>query len=101
LTSHDGGVTWDKQDSPEASWLTSILFIKPGNGWIASDQDFLLSTDGGKTWRSQDVPSNIFPLRLVPVGGDIWALGEFGALRATGQQWEPVSLGGSASAAGN
>lgn len=61
LCTHDGGTTWESQESGSTGVLRSISFIDTENGWIAGHASatwyggehpgFILHTsDGGATW---------------------------------------------------
>jgi photosystem II stability/assembly factor-like uncharacterized protein len=84
IRSRDGGATWQAQKSPVASWLTSIAFDKAGRGWITADDSLLVSEDGGENWRKVPVEDQLFLAQLIPVDGSLWAMGQLGVLRQTG-----------------
>ena len=52
----------------------------------------LLSEDGQK-WRSIPTENLLFLRRLVPVGKELWAVGQLGLLRLSGSgaDWKPVT----------
>ena len=46
----DGGKTFTKASFPELSTVTSVQFINPTTGYVATDEGLWQTTDGGKRW---------------------------------------------------
>jgi photosystem II stability/assembly factor-like uncharacterized protein len=92
LHSQDGGATWTPQTTPFKGWLTSVGFDQAGRAWISADDQFLLSEDGEK-WRSLPTDRLWFLRQIVPVGKDLWAVGQLGLLRlvGSGTDWKPIT----------
>lgn len=84
LRSHDGGVSWQEQTCPVQAWLKSIVFDNSGRGWIASDNLLLVSDNNGGSWRSVPVEGTVFVHQVLPLKDSLWAVGQFGVLKQTG-----------------
>jgi photosystem II stability/assembly factor-like uncharacterized protein len=84
VRSRDGGVSWEAQTSPVKSWLTSVAFDGSNRGWVAGDDALLMSADGGETWKPARVNELLFLIKLLPVSGSLWAIGQFGVLKQSG-----------------
>lgn len=84
LRSRDGGVTWQAQKSPVNTWLSSVAFDGDKRGWITADESLLVSEDGGDSWREVKVEDRLFLSQLISVNGELWALGQLGAMRRSG-----------------
>ncbi|MCW5982159.1 MAG: hypothetical protein KIT09_28995 [Bryobacteraceae bacterium] len=98
LRTRDGGATWQATPVPVRSTLTSVRFDDSGRGWIASEEDLLVSEDGGDAWRPVGLGGWPFLERLISVEGSVWAVGPFGILRQDGPDtaWkriDPPNLG--------
>jgi photosystem II stability/assembly factor-like uncharacterized protein len=95
LHTTDGGATWDAQKSPVESWLTSVAMDSSGHGWITTGDGFLTTTDGGANWKFQELEGQIYPDRLVQGKNELWAIGDFGVLRQSGNnaKWQVVRDG--------
>jgi photosystem II stability/assembly factor-like uncharacterized protein len=92
LRTRDGGATWSQQESPVTNTFGAITFDTKGRGWIATDNDLLLSEDGGDTWKPVGFKAWIFPEALIRVGDAVWALGAQGIVKQNGSgQWERVN----------
>jgi photosystem II stability/assembly factor-like uncharacterized protein len=91
LRSTDGGATWKTQKSPVNNWLSSVAFDRSNRGWIAAD-DKLLVTDDGETWRAIPVEEQLFVAQMLPVGDSLWAIGQLGVLKSTGDltKWKRI-----------
>jgi photosystem II stability/assembly factor-like uncharacterized protein len=103
LRSRDGGATWVVQKSPIEAWLKSVAFDKSGRGWIATDNELLVSENKGETWRPVPVQSPAFLQRVLPIDGTIWAVGQFSVWKQAGPDFaltavanlpQPATLGG-------
>lgn len=92
LASRDGGVTWKEQESPTQAWLKSVAFDGAGRGWIAADNQALLSEDGGASWKSIAVPGSPFLHRVLGLKDALWAVGQFGVLRSTNKGRELTAV---------
>jgi photosystem II stability/assembly factor-like uncharacterized protein len=94
LRTKDGGVTWTSASSPTTFSLTSILFDGSGTGWIAADNDLLVSKDGGEKWVLLDVEGRPFLNRILRVGNSLWAVGQYNLLQLApgSQEWKAVGL---------
>lgn len=92
LRTRDGGVTWERQASPVQKWLTSVQFDASGRGWIAADNQLLMSEDDGESWKPVPVEGAQFLYRLLPLKNSLWAVGRFGVLRQTGSRPEFQAL---------
>jgi photosystem II stability/assembly factor-like uncharacterized protein len=84
LRSRDGGASWEPQKSPVEAWLKSVAFDKSGRGWIATDNELLVSENKGETWRRVPVESPAFLQQVLPIDGVIWAVGQFSVWKQTG-----------------
>ncbi len=52
LISADQGITWQQQQVPTRTTLTSVFFIDPNHGWAAGQYGVILQTgDGGSNWQ--------------------------------------------------
>jgi photosystem II stability/assembly factor-like uncharacterized protein len=58
--------------------------------WIAADDQLLVSEDRGESWRPVQVGQSQFIAKVFLVGNSMWALGELGILKQTGNglQWK-------------
>lgn len=94
LRTKDGGANWTAEDTPTNFSLTSIMFDSSGTGWIAADNDLLISKDGGEKWEFIDLTGQPFLTRIVRVGDALWAVGQYNLLKlaAGSQQWQEVGL---------
>jgi photosystem II stability/assembly factor-like uncharacterized protein len=92
LRTEDGGATWTVQPAPFKGWLTSVAYDQAGRTWITADDQFLLSEDGAK-FRSLPTDTLLYMRQLVPVGKDLWAVGQLGLLRLAGNgtDWKPIT----------
>lgn len=84
LRSHDGGASWQEQRHPVQAWLKSVVFDNSGRGWIASDDALLISDDNGESWRSAPVEGTLFVHQVLPLKDSVWAVGQHGVLKHTG-----------------
>ena len=93
LRSRDAGVTWQALKSPVNTWLSAVAFDRGNRGWITADESLLLSEDGGETWREVKVEDRLFLSQLITVNGELWALGQLGALRPSdgGKTWKRIA----------
>lgn len=80
LRSLDGGRSWELQPSPTQAWLTWVTFDQAGRGWIAARNQLLTSEDGGASWRPVPAGNTMFLQQVLPVGGAVWAVGNFNVL---------------------
>ena len=99
LTSVDHGVSWQQQQVPTRSTLTSIFFVDATNGWAAGHDSVILRTrDGGQHW--QEIYADPEDERPIL---DLWfqdinhgyAVGAYGLFLATadgGESWEPLDF---------
>lgn len=100
LVSHDAGLTWAAQQTPEETTLFAIAFADTQRGWAVGIDEVMLHTeDGGTTWTRQPVPGRagfVLGLYGVDVVGNIgWAVGDNGLLLRTtdsGRTWERIDL---------
>jgi photosystem II stability/assembly factor-like uncharacterized protein len=88
LRSRDGGVTWQEVRSPTQAWMKSVAADRAGRVWIATNHELLLSTDDGQSWKSLPIESLLFLRHLLPLEDSVWAVGQFGVVKASGP--EPV-----------
>lgn len=107
LTSSDGGLSFQHQNSPVLSTLFGLHFADEQHGWATGIESVLLGTsDGGVTWNkiAVDTPKGFnLPLFDVEVKGQVgWAVGNSGFLLHTtdaGVTWKladiPVRLASS------
>jgi photosystem II stability/assembly factor-like uncharacterized protein len=84
LRSTDAGLTWKALKSPVNTWLSSVTFDSANHGWITADDSLLVSEDGGESWREVKIEDRLFLSQFVPVHGELWALGQLGVLRHSG-----------------
>ena len=94
LRTKDGGVNWTAENSPTNFSLTSIMFDSAGTGWIAADNDLLVSKDGGEKWDFIDLAGQPFLNRIIRVGNTLWAVGQYNMLQLApgSQEWKAVGL---------
>ncbi len=104
LRTADGGTTWKVltpcgappanakpgECGPMKAWLTSLAFDRAKRGWIAADDQFLLSEDGGEKWKSVDYPGELYMRKFLPVGDSLWAVGQLGVLKQAGTEWKLI-----------
>ncbi len=92
LHTRDGGLTWEKQESPVESFHMRVVFPTSLRGFIASERTHLLATeDGGEHWTVRFQDEDLI-LKSVSFGDPIhgWAVGEFGGIYSTadgGEHW--------------
>jgi photosystem II stability/assembly factor-like uncharacterized protein len=84
LRSVDGGITWKEQTSPVREWLKSVACDGAGRWWVASDNEVLVSDDAGESWTRIPVERTVFVHQVLPARGSVWAVGQFGVLKQTG-----------------
>ncbi len=99
LISDDQGITWQQQQVPTRTTLTSVFFIDPANGWAAGQYGVILQTgDGGSHW--QQVYSDPQNEQAIL---DLWfsdrehgfAVGAYGLFLVTddgGANWQPLDF---------
>ena len=99
LISDDHGTSWQQQQVPTRSTLTSIFFVDATNGWAAGHDSVILRTrDGGQHW--QEIYAD--PADERPIL-DLWfrdmnhgyAVGAYGLFLSTedgGESWEPLDF---------
>ncbi len=99
LTSEDHGASWQQQQVPTRSTLTSIFFVDATNGWAAGHDSVILRThDGGQHW--QEIYADPEDERPIL---DLWfrdmnhgyAVGAYGLFLSTedgGESWEPLDF---------
>ncbi|MCK4507285.1 MAG: hypothetical protein KAU27_02015, partial [Desulfuromonadales bacterium] len=99
LISADHGVSWQQQEVPTRSTLTSVFFIDPSNGWVAGHDSVILQTrDGGRHWQKvyadPDDERPIFDLwfRDMTYGYAVGAYGLFLATEDGGRSWNPLDF---------
>jgi photosystem II stability/assembly factor-like uncharacterized protein len=85
LRSSDGGITWKEQASPVSDRLKSVACDGAGRWWIASDTEVLVSEDGGESWTRIPVEGPVFVHQILPFRDSVWAVGQFGVLKQTGE----------------
>lgn len=94
LSTTDGGKTWIRQQTNTVEYIRDVVFVDAQNGFAGARMTSILSTtDGGKTWASRPIREKLDNRlnRLRWVHGNLWAIGEFGAIfvsRDRGQTWE-------------
>lgn len=84
ISTRDGGQTWETRPSPLQASLKSVAFDRDGRGWIAADNNLLVTTDGGETWKTLTLDGTLFLRQVLTVGNTLWAVGQFGVLRQSG-----------------
>jgi photosystem II stability/assembly factor-like uncharacterized protein len=99
LISEDQGFSWQQQQVPTRTTLTSVFFIDPTNGWAAGHDGIILQTgDGGRHW--QQVHSDPQHEQAIL---DLWfsdlehgyAVGAYGLFLVTGDggaSWQPLDF---------
>jgi len=94
LNTNDGGNTWTRQQTNTVEYIRDIVFVDAQTGFAGARMTSILSTtDGGKSWASRPIREKLDNRlnRLRWVHGNLWAIGEFGAIfvsRDRGQTWE-------------
>jgi photosystem II stability/assembly factor-like uncharacterized protein len=92
LRSTDGGVTWKEQTSPVRAWLKSVAYDGAGRWWVASDDTILVSENGGESWTTIPVEGTFFIHQVLPLRTSVWAVGQFGVLKQTGNSLRLTAL---------
>jgi photosystem II stability/assembly factor-like uncharacterized protein/uncharacterized caspase-like protein len=98
LHTHDGGATWERQNSGTSTDLSSISFVTPQSGWAVGDSGTVLHTDdGGVTWKQQNSGTTYILYSVAfatPKSG--WAVGQNGTIIHTddgGRTWNSQNSG--------
>ena len=64
-STHDGGLSWEHQNTKTDYTLSDIFFIDSLEGWAVGDAGTIIHTsDGGKTWTAQKSPVPYFLMGL-------------------------------------
>jgi photosystem II stability/assembly factor-like uncharacterized protein len=93
LTTHNGGTSWEPQESLAVGGLNSVHFVDPQTGWIVGNGGMILATrNGGASWERQNSGTGLNLWRVHFVDTHIgWAVGNGGTIVATrngGSHWE-------------
>ncbi len=90
LRTRDAGKTWQKQESGTISVINSMFFDKTGVGWVAVENDVLISRDQGDSWQAAGLDQWVFLKRFVDFGDQIWVVGTFHIFTSAdgGKTWE-------------
>jgi photosystem II stability/assembly factor-like uncharacterized protein len=95
LTTADGGVTWNGQQSATGLDLLSVVFTDSRTGWVASyANEVLRTTDGGATWERLASGSPNYVQALGASSADIAWVVDSGAAYVTqdgGRYWKTVT----------
>jgi photosystem II stability/assembly factor-like uncharacterized protein len=106
LRSGDGGLTWERVETPAQGRVLALTFIDAEHGWaVAEDwgvdgdeaQGAILATaDGGRSWVLQATSPAVLTSVAMDAAGIGWAFGADGAALATragGATWQALTSG--------
>ncbi|WP_196888416.1 YCF48-related protein [Aureivirga sp. CE67] len=79
LKTTDGGTTWEENDLPPETNITSVYFVDENVGFINNNEGIYKTTDGGETWEEETLshPSKVKQI-IVTENNEAFALAENG-----------------------
>lgn len=99
LVSEDQGVSWQQQEVPTRSNLTSVFFVDRNNGWAAGHDSVILQTsDAGRHWQQVYAdPEDERPIldlwfRDMNHGYAVGAYGLFLKTEDAGKSWQSLDF---------